>query len=59
MQPAPATDEIWFSRAVKLESVALFPLRVSGGISPSMALGTMPTRPALLISVTDTHGGTG
>ena len=48
-----------FSQALTIESVNLFPLRASGGVSPSMALGKMPTRPALLISVTDTHGCTG
>ena len=59
MQPVSVADEIGFGCAVKLDSVALFPLRASSGISPSMALGMMATRPALLISVTDTQGCTG
>lgn len=48
-----------FDRALRLASVDVHPLRANGGIGPSMALGTMPTRPALLISVTDTQGCTG
>ncbi len=34
----------------------MFPIRVSGGVSPNMALGSMPTRPALLIRLTDSDG---
>ena len=45
-----------FTHALTIASVDLYPLRASGGISPSMALGVMPTRPALLATVTDTQG---
>lgn len=48
-----------FNQVLTLTSLALYPLRASGGVSPTMALGAMPTRPALLISVTDTHGCVG
>jgi len=48
-----------FSQPLTLSHVNVHPLRTSGGISPSMALGIMPTRPALLISITDTQGCTG
>lgn len=52
-------EELGLSQALTLASVDVHPLRAAGGVSPSMALGTMPTRPALLISVTDTQGCTG
>ena len=42
-----------------LDQIALYPLRASGGVSPSMPLGTMPTRPALLVSLSDAQGCTG
>lgn len=56
MTPATPTG---FDRALTLESVALYPLRAAGGVSPSMALGAMPTRPALLIRLADRQGCTG
>ncbi len=59
MHPASAVDEIGFGGTVKLATVALHPLRAASGAGPSMALGAMPTRPALLIAVTDTQGCTG
>lgn len=58
-QSAKRTEEAAFSHAITLDHVDLYCLRASGGVSPSMALGVMPTRPALLIAVTDTHGCTG
>ena len=48
-----------FSQALTVASIDVHPLRAAGGVSPSMALGVMPTRPALLVSVTDTQGCTG
>lgn len=45
-----------FNRNIKLCSLKAFPLRAQGGISPNMALGKMPTRPALLLRLEDTSG---
>ena len=45
-----------FTRTITLDSIEVYPIRANGGISPSMALGVMPTRPALLVRVTDTQG---
>lgn len=59
MHPAPVSNSPGFSRAVQIASATLHPLRAAGGVSPSMALGSMPTRPALLIRVIDTQGCAG
>ena len=59
MRPIPAEAGSGFCRAITLESVSLFPLRALDAASPSMALDAMPTRPALLISITDNQGCTG
>ncbi|MGI9356500.1 MAG: mandelate racemase/muconate lactonizing enzyme family protein [Rhizobiaceae bacterium] len=56
MQVDRTKEELGFSRALTLSSVDLYPLCASGGVSPSMALGTMSTRPALVISLSDTQG---
>ena len=56
MRPVSVTNEIGFNNAVTLDTVMLYPLLAMGGISPSMSLGEMNTRPALLISVTDREG---
>ncbi|MDE2914012.1 MAG: mandelate racemase/muconate lactonizing enzyme family protein [Paracoccaceae bacterium] len=45
-----------FRHIITLASIAVFPIRAKGGVSPRMALGSMPTRPALLIRVEDTDG---
>ena len=45
-----------FNRNIKLCSLKAFPLRAQGGISPNMALGKMPTRPALLLRLEDKSG---
>ena len=45
-----------FSRSITLDSITAIPIRASGGVSPKMALGTMPTRPALLVRVEDRAG---
>ncbi|MBD0864871.1 MAG: mandelate racemase/muconate lactonizing enzyme family protein [Rhodobacteraceae bacterium] len=37
-------------------SIDAIPIRAKGGVSPKMALGTMPTRPALLVRIEDTAG---
>ena len=42
-----------FRNVITIDEVRVFPLRAKGGISPRMALGSMPTRPALLIRVRD------
>jgi len=39
-----------------VSDIGVFPIRASGGVSPKMALGTMPTRPALLVRIEDTSG---
>lgn len=52
----PMTEAQGFTRALTLDGVALHALRTDSGVSPSMALGLMQSRPALLISVTDTQG---
>jgi len=45
-----------FRHSIKIASVETFALRASGGVSPNMALGSMPTRPALLVRLTDSDG---
>ena len=45
-----------FRESITLARVDPYPLRAKGGVSPKMALGTMPTRPALLIRITDSDG---
>ena len=45
-----------FDRPITIASIDVFPIRAQGGVSPRMALGTMPTRPALLVRVEDTQG---
>ncbi len=45
-----------FRHAITLSRIAVFPIRATGGTSPKMALGTMPTRPALLVRIEDGSG---
>ncbi len=45
-----------FNRAIKLNKIEVFPIRAHGGVSPKMALGSMPTRPALLVRIEDSAG---
>lgn len=45
-----------FRSTITLDRIEVFPIRSQGGVSPKMALGTMPTRPALLVRVTDSQG---
>lgn len=45
-----------FTRSITLASIEAIPIRAKGGVSPKMALGTMPTRPALLVRIKDTSG---
>lgn len=45
-----------FTRPITLGSIEAVPIRAKGGVSPKMALGTMSTRPALLVRVEDTAG---
>lgn len=56
---ALAPAQTGFTASLTLDKFGLHPLRASGGVSPSMALGVMPTRPALLISLGDTAGCAG
>lgn len=55
MQPTLLGD-MQFKDTITISHVDVFPIRASGGVSPEMALGTMPTRPALLVKVVDTSG---
>lgn len=43
-----------FKHDVTLSGVQLYPLSAKGGVSPNMALGQMPVRPALLVKLVDT-----
>lgn len=45
-----------FRHSITIAKVEVIPLRAAGGVSPRMALGTMPSRPALLIRIADTAG---
>ena len=45
-----------FKDDVTISDVALYPLNAAGGVSPNMALGQMPVRPALLIKLSDKDG---
>lgn len=45
-----------FNNDITIAQVELYPLLVEGGVSPNMALGSMPKRPALLLRVVDTDG---
>ena len=45
-----------FNNNISIAQLELFPLQVKGGVSPDMALGTMPVRPALLVRVVDGDG---
>ena len=48
-----------FRHKATIAAVDLFPVRSTGGNSPSMVLGMMPTRPALLVRLTDSDGAIG
>ena len=50
------SGEMDFQDTIKIARVKTFPIRTSGGNSPKMALGIMPTRPALLIKIEDNSG---
>ncbi len=45
-----------FNNNITIARIELYPIQVDGGVSPDMALGGMPKRPALLVRVTDTDG---
>ena len=45
-----------FNNDITLSSVALYCLNAKGGVSPNMALGQMPVRPALLLKIMDKDG---
>lgn len=45
-----------FRHEIEIDSVDLFPISTEIGVSPSMVLGTMPKRPALLVRLTDPDG---
>ena len=45
-----------FRNTITISGLDVFPIRAMGGVSPRMALGTMPTRPALLVRIEDTSG---
>ncbi|MDE0697145.1 MAG: mandelate racemase/muconate lactonizing enzyme family protein [Boseongicola sp.] len=45
-----------FRDDITLTGIDAFPIRAMGGESPKMALGLMPTRPALLVRIRDADG---
>ena len=45
-----------FNNSITLSSVVLYSLNAKGGVSPNMALGQMPIRPALLMKLVDKDG---
>ena len=45
-----------FKNTISIASIGVHPIRARDGVSPQMALGTMPTRPALLVRIEDTSG---
>jgi len=50
------SGEMNFQDTIRIAGVKTFPIRTSRGNSPKMALGIMPTRPALLIKIEDNSG---
>jgi L-alanine-DL-glutamate epimerase-like enolase superfamily enzyme len=45
-----------FNNTIRIAQVDLFAIEVAGGVSPKMALGSMPRRPALLVRIIDSDG---
>ena len=45
-----------FRHAKTIAGIDVFPIRACDGVSPKMALGTMPSRPALLVRIEETNG---
>lgn len=45
-----------FKQHISIAELELFPIAASGGVSPQMAIGSMPSRPALLIRIRDSDG---
>jgi len=45
-----------FDRSITIAHINAVPIRTDGGVSPKMALGTMPTCPTLLVRIEDTSG---
>ena len=45
-----------FRHSKKIAGIGVFPIRAAGGVSPKMSLGSMPTRPALLVRINDSDG---
>lgn len=48
--------DLEFRDSIRIAGIGVHPVRVSGGVSPKMALGTMPTRPGLLVRIEDSSG---
>lgn len=48
-----------FRDRITIAKIGVYPIRAAGGVSPRMALGTMPTRPALLVRIEDRSGAFG
>jgi len=55
MRPT-SLGKVQFRDGITLKGIEAFPVRAMGGVSPKMALGTMPTRPALLVRIEDDSG---
>jgi len=45
-----------FQNQINIAGIELYPIQIEGGVSPYMALGTMPRRPALLVRLVDKDG---
>lgn len=45
-----------FSHNITIDDLELFPIAAADGVSPQMAIGSMPSRPALLLRARDTDG---
>ncbi len=45
-----------FNTSISIAGIDLFPIATGNGVSPQMAIGAMPVRPALLLRITDSDG---
>ncbi len=45
-----------FSQTITIAKIEAIPIRATGGVSPKMALGTMPSRPGLSVRIEDSSG---
>lgn len=45
-----------FTHTITIDRIDLYPIAASDGVSPQMAIGSMPVRPALLLRIADRDG---